>query len=104
MADVSVPISQPLGKAEVSSTSIGVDMDTGGTGGTAMGLVSMVGSWTAGLASTSTSTSDSQAALLPDIGGAVELCLTVTVGLQGTPTVTRMVMRACLAKVLLCAS
>ena len=74
------------------STSIGVDVDAGGTGGAAMGLVSMVGSWTAGLVLTGAGMSDSWAVRLPDIGGAVELCSTAMVGLQGAPTVTRMVL------------
>ena len=43
IVDVSVPISQPLVEAEASSTSIGVDMDTGSTSGAAAGSVSIVG-------------------------------------------------------------
>ena len=56
------------------------NVDTGGTSGTAVGLVSMVGSWTAGLASTGIGASDSQAARQPDDGGVVELCSTMMVG------------------------
>ena len=51
IADMSVPISQPLGEAAALSTSIGVDVDAGGTNGATVGSVFMVGSWTAGLAS-----------------------------------------------------
>ena len=93
-----------LGEAVASSTSIRVDVDAGGTDGAAMGSVSMAGSWTAGPASTGTSALDSQAARLPDAGGAVELSSTATAGLRGTPAVTKMVLWACLVRVSLCAS
>ena len=92
IADVSVSISRLLGEVWASSTSIGADVDTGGTGGATVGSAFMVGSWTADPASTGAGASDSQAARLPDVGGAVELCSTALVGLQGAPTVTRMVL------------
>ena len=93
IADVSVPISQPLGEAAASSTSIGVDVDAGGTSGATDCSVSMVESWTASLASTDAGASDSRAARLPDVRGAVEVCSTAMVGLRGAPMVTRMVYR-----------
>ena len=92
MADVSVPISRPLGEAAASSTSIGADVDAGGTSGVAESLVSMVESWAASPVSTDAGTSDSRAARLPDVGGAVKLCSTAMVGLRGAPTVTRIVL------------
>ena len=73
-------ISRPLGEAEASSTSIGVDVDAGSTGGATVGLVSMVGSWTEGLALTGVGASDSWAARPPNDGGAVEHSSTVMVG------------------------
>ena len=76
----------------------GVDVDAGSTDGAAVGLVSMAGSWTAGPASPGAGASDSWAAKLPDTGGAVELSSTATAGLQGAPAVTKMVLRACLAR------
>ena len=81
-----------------------MDVDAGGTSGTAVGSVSIVGSWTVGLTLTGVSASDSWAARLPDNGGAVELCSAVMVGLRGAPVVTRMVLRAWLMSVSLCAS
>ena len=104
IADMSVPTSRLLGEAVASSTSIGVDVDAGGTDGAAVGLVSMAGSWTAGPASPGAGASDSRAAKLSDAGGAVELSSTATAGLRGAPTVTKMVLWACLARDSLCAS